>query len=51
MPRKPIKVEIIDEAEGRFIIKTYPDGTEERGAIVRQPRRKRYPDGPIELEI
>lgn len=46
MSRKPIKVEIIEQKDGRFIVKTYADGTEECHAIVKQPRKKRYPDRP-----
>lgn len=46
MPPKPIKIEIIENASGRFLMKTYADGTEERQAIVKLPRKKRYPDRP-----
>ena len=46
MSPKPIKLEIIENASGRFLIKTYADGTEERQAIVKQPRKKRYPERP-----
>jgi hypothetical protein len=46
MPKKPVKVEIVEETDGRFVVKTYADGTEERHAIVKQPRKKRYPDRP-----
>jgi len=46
MSKKPIKIEIVEETNGRFIVKTYADGTEKRSPIVKQPRRKRYPDRP-----
>jgi hypothetical protein len=46
MPKKPVKVEIVEETDGRFVVKTYADGAEERHAIVKQPRKKRYPDRP-----
>ena len=46
MPRKPVKIMIVEGKEGRFIVRTYADGTEERDVIVKQPRRKRYPDRP-----
>ena len=46
MSKKPIKVEIVEETAGRFLVKRFADGTEERDAIVKQPRKKRYPDRP-----
>ena len=46
MSRKPTKIEIIEEAGERFLVKTYSDGTEEREAIVKKPRKRRYPDRP-----
>jgi hypothetical protein len=46
MSKTPIKVEIVEETAGRLLVKTYADGTEERNAIVKQPRKKRYPDRP-----
>ena len=33
-----------EETAGRFLVKTYADGTEERDAIVKRPRKKRHPD-------
>ena len=49
MSKKPIKVQIVDEATGRFLVKTYADGTEERDPIVKRPRKKRYPDRPYRV--
>jgi hypothetical protein len=46
MRKKPIKVEIMEEAEERFIVRTFADGIVEREAIVRLPRKKRYPPRP-----
>lgn len=46
MPRKRVKVEIVDEPEGRFIITTYADGGVEREPIVKLPRKPRYPPRP-----
>ncbi len=46
MPKKPTKVEIVEEANGRFLVKTYANGSEEREPIVKQPRKRRYPDRP-----
>jgi hypothetical protein len=46
MPKKPIRVEIIEDTKGRFVVKTFADGTEVRHAVVKEPRKKRYPDRP-----
>jgi hypothetical protein len=44
MARNPAKIEIIEEGEERFMVKTFADGTEERTPIVKLLRKKRYPD-------
>lgn len=46
MSRDPTKIEIIQEGDGRFLVKTFADVTEERTPIVKLPRKKRYPDRP-----
>ena len=46
MPKRPVSVEIVQEGEERFIVKTFADGSEERLAVVKLPRKKRYPDRP-----
>jgi hypothetical protein len=46
MPNKPIKIEIVQEGDNRFMVKPFADGTEERMPIVKLPRKKRYPDRP-----
>ena len=46
MPKKPVKIEIIQDGDERFLVKTFTDGTEERTPIVKLPRKKRYPDRP-----
>jgi hypothetical protein len=46
MSRDRTKIEIIQEGEGRFLVKTFADGTEERMPTVKLPRKKRYPDRP-----
>jgi hypothetical protein len=28
MPKKPVKVEIVEETDGRFVVKIYADGAE-----------------------
>ena len=39
MPRKPIKIEIIQKGDERFLLKGYDDGSEEREPIVKLPRK------------
>ena len=46
MPKKPVSVEVVQEGDERFLIKTYADGEKVRKSIVRVPRKKRYPDRP-----
>jgi hypothetical protein len=46
MSKVPVGVEIIQEGDERFILKTHADGTEERVPVVKLPRKKRYPDRP-----
>ena len=46
MKKKPIRIEIMEEAEGRFIVRTYADGAVEREPVVKLPRKKRYPPRP-----
>jgi hypothetical protein len=44
--RKPVKVQIVDETGERFLVRTFADGTVEREAIVKKPRKRRYLDHP-----
>ena len=46
MPKKPIRLEVVDGPEGRFIVRMYADGSEERHPVVKLPRKKRYPPRP-----
>jgi hypothetical protein len=46
MKRKPVKVEIVEAPEGRFIVRTFADGAIEREPITKLPRKKRYPPRP-----
>ena len=39
MPKKPIKIEIIQKGAERFLQKQYDDGSEERMPIVKLPRK------------
>ena len=41
MARKPIAVRVVDGGEGRFLLKTYADGAEERVPIVKEPRKEK----------
>jgi hypothetical protein len=44
--RKPVRIEIAEEPDGRFLVRTFADGTQEREPIVDLPRKKRYPPRP-----
>ncbi|MBR1248885.1 hypothetical protein JQ609_18365 [Bradyrhizobium sp. AUGA SZCCT0169] len=46
MAKTPLSIEIVQEGEERFIVKTFADGSEQRVPIVKMPRKKRYPDRP-----
>jgi hypothetical protein len=39
MPKKPTKIEIIQEGDERFLLKVYADGSEERMSILKLPRK------------
>jgi hypothetical protein len=39
MPKKPNKIEIIQDGDERFLLKGYADGSEERVPIVKLPRK------------
>jgi hypothetical protein len=41
MAKKPIKVQIVNEGQERFLLKVYADGSEERRPIVRELKKKR----------
>jgi hypothetical protein len=41
MVKKPVQIEIVQEGEERFLLKTFDDGSEERIPIVKEPRKKR----------
>jgi hypothetical protein len=41
MPKKPIKIEVIEEGDERFLLRIFSDGSEERRPILKLPRRKR----------
>ena len=42
MPKKPVSVEVVQEGDERFLIKTYANGEKVREPIVEGPRKKRY---------
>ena len=46
MIKKPISIEIVQEGDERFILRTFADGETEREPIVKTRRKKRYPDRP-----
>jgi hypothetical protein len=39
MPKNPIKIEVLQEGDERFLLQTFADGSEERKPIVKQPRK------------
>jgi hypothetical protein len=41
MSKMPDKIEVVQEGDERFLIKTFADGSEERQPIVKLPRKKR----------
>ena len=41
MTRKPIKVEVMQEGDKRFLLKIYDDGREQRTPIVKIPKKRR----------
>jgi hypothetical protein len=41
MPKKLDRIEVAQEGDERFLIKTFTDGSEERQPIVKLPRKKR----------
>jgi len=43
--KKPIKIEIVQEGDQRFLAKTFAGGSVERSPIVKQPAKPR-PPGP-----
>jgi hypothetical protein len=39
MPKEPVEIEVVQDGDERFIIKTFADGREERVPIVKLPRK------------
>jgi hypothetical protein len=46
MTRRPIKVEVMQEGDKRFLLKIYDDGTEQRTPIVKMPKKRRNTSRP-----
>jgi hypothetical protein len=46
MPKKPLSIEVVQEGDERFLIKTYASGEKVRESIIKKPRKTRYPDRP-----
>jgi hypothetical protein len=46
MPNKPVSIEVVQEGDERFLIKTFANGEKVRESIVKAPRKKRYPNRP-----
>jgi hypothetical protein len=44
MSKNPTKIEVMQEGDERFLLKTFADGSEERKPIVKRPRNApRFP--------
>jgi hypothetical protein len=41
MSKKPIQIEVVEEGDERFLVKTNADGSKERLPIVQQPPRQK----------
>jgi hypothetical protein len=41
MAKKPVGIEVIEEGDQRFLVKTFDDGSQERQLIMKEPRKKR----------
>jgi hypothetical protein len=41
MAKKPLGIQVIEEGDERFLVKTIEDGSEERQLTVKVPRKKR----------
>ena len=39
MPKEPVQIEVVQEGDERFIVKTFADGSEERVPVVKLPRK------------
>lgn len=39
MPKEPVQIEVVQEGDERFIVKTFADGSEERVPIVKLLRK------------
>jgi hypothetical protein len=39
MPKEPVQIEVVQEDDECFIVKTFADGSEERVPIVKLPRK------------
>jgi hypothetical protein len=39
MPKKPTKIEVLQEGDERFLLQTFADGSEVRKPIVKLPRK------------
>jgi hypothetical protein len=41
MPKKIIRVEVVEEGDERFLLMAFADGSDERKPIVKRPRKRR----------
>jgi hypothetical protein len=51
MPKTPVRIEIVEDGDGRFLVKGFADGSEERAPIVKLPRKPpRYRYRKVKLD-
>ena len=51
MGKEPVDIGVIQEGDERFVVKTFADGTVERVAVVKLPRKPpRYPYRKVSLD-
>ena len=39
MPKEPVRIEVVQEGDERYIVKTFADGSEERVPVVKLKRK------------
>ena len=43
-PKEPVSIEVIEDGDERYVLKTFADGSEERIPVVKVPRKpSRFP--------
>jgi hypothetical protein len=51
MPKKPVQIQVVQEGDERYIIRTFADGTKERVPVVKRPSKPaRWPYRKLSLD-